>query len=184
MREILFRGKLLFTGEWVYGSYFPDTDTLDKGTGYILIYELNDPDYVYEKVNLDTVGQYTGMKDKNGKKVYEADILTDKFGRMGVVEWRDSGFVVNFGDTDIFDLSNCFGDSYQMWVVGNIHDNADLIEANTRLIAAVPEMLAALQEIVRQHGLDADNTLLPPIPNRWMDAISKAEKAINKALGR
>ena len=76
------------------------------------------------------------------------------------------------------------GDSYQMWVVGNIHDNADLIEANTRLIAAVPEMLAALQEIVRQHGLDADNTLLPPIPNRWMDAISKAEKAINKALGR
>ena len=103
---------------------------------------------------------------------------------MGVVEWRDSGFVVNFGDTDIFDLSDCFGDSYQMWVVGNIHDNADLIEANTRLIAAAPEMLAALQEIVRQHGLDADNTLLPPIPNRWMDAISKAEKAINKALGR
>lgn len=128
MREILFRGKLLFTSEWVYGSYFPDTDTLDKGTGYILIYELNDPDYVYEKVNLDTVGQYTGMKDKNGKKVYEADILTDKFGRMGVVEWRDGGFVVNFGDTDIFDLSDCFGDSYQMWVVGNIHDNADLIK--------------------------------------------------------
>lgn len=57
-------------------------------------------------------------------------------------------------------------------------------EANARLIAAAPEMLAALQEIVRQHGLDADNTLLPPIPNRWMDAISKAEKAINKALGR
>jgi len=57
-------------------------------------------------------------------------------------------------------------------------------EANTLLIAAAPEMLAALQEIVRQHGLDADNTLLPPIPNRWMDAISKAEKAINKALGR
>lgn len=56
--------------------------------------------------------------------------------------------------------------------------------ANARLIAAAPEMLAALQEIVRQHDLDADNTLLPPIPNRWMDAISKAEKAINKALGR
>lgn len=66
--------------------------------------------------------------DKNGKDVYEADILTDKFGSMGVVEWRDSGFVVNFGDTDIFDLSGCFGDSYQMWVVGNIHDNADLIK--------------------------------------------------------
>lgn len=38
------------------------------------------------------------------------------------------GFVVNFGDMDIFDLSDCFGDSYQMWVIGNIHDNADLIK--------------------------------------------------------
>lgn len=75
-----------------------------------------------------TVGQYTGLKDKNGKKVYEADILTDKFGSMGGVEWRDGGFVVNFGDMDIFDLSDCFGDSYQMWVIGNIHDNADLIK--------------------------------------------------------
>ena len=70
----------------------------------------------------------TGLKDKNGKKVYEADILTDKFGSMGGVEWRDGGFVVNFGDMDIFDLSDCFGDSYQMWVIGNIHDNADLIK--------------------------------------------------------
>lgn len=128
MREILFRGKLLFTGEWVYGSYLPDTDTLDENTAYILTYELNDPDYVYEKVDLATVGQYTGLKDKNGKKVYEADILTDKFGSMGGVEWRDGGFVVNFGDMDIFDLSDCFGDSYQMWVIGNIHDNADLIK--------------------------------------------------------
>ena len=43
-------------------------------------------------------------------------------------EWRDGGFVVNFGDMDIFDLSDCFGNSYQMWVIGNIHDNPDLIK--------------------------------------------------------
>lgn len=178
MREILFRGKRLDTGEWIEGD-------LLRINGHVFIFPDPAPKGIDKyKVDPATVGQYTGRKDKNGKKVYEADILTDKFGSMGVVEWRDSGFVVNFGDTDIFDLSDCFGDSYQMWVVGNIHDNADLIEANTRLIAAAPEMLAALQEIVRQHGLDADNTLLPPIPNRWMDAISKAEKAINKALGR
>ena len=178
MREILFRVKRLDTGEWIEGD-------LLRINGHVFIFPDPAPKGIDKyKVDPATVGQYTGRKDKNGKKVYEADILTDKFGSMGVVEWRDSGFVVNFGDTDIFDLSDCFGDSYQMWVVGNIHDNADLIEANTRLIAAAPEMLAALQEIVRQHGLDADNTLLPPIPNRWMDAISKAEKAINKALGR
>ena len=178
MREILFRGKSLDNGKWIEGD-------LLRINGHVFIFPDPAPKGIDKyKVDPATVGQYTGRKDKNGKKVYEADILTDKFGSMGVVEWRDSGFVVNFGDTDIFDLSDCFGDSYQMWVVGNIHYNADLIEANTRLIAAAPEMLAALQEIVRQHGLDADNTLLPPIPNRWMDAISKAEKAINKALGR
>ncbi len=84
---------------------------------------------------------------------------------------------------------------YSTWIIDVIDDKEQLVafaipdskiesEANARLIAAAPEMLAALQEIVRQHDLDADNTLLPPIPNRWMDAISKAEKAINKALGR
>lgn len=128
MREIFFRGKRLFTGEWVYGSYLPDTDTLDENTAYILTYELNDPDYVYEKVDLDTVGQYTGLRDKNGKKIYEADILTVTFRNMGVVEWRDGGFVVNFGDMGIFELTHCFGYTYQMCITGNIHDNADLIK--------------------------------------------------------
>lgn len=70
--------------------------------------------------------------DKREQSRIEAQIKKQQelklIGSMGVVEWRDSGFVVNFGDTDIFDLSDCFGDSYQMWVVGNIHDNADLIK--------------------------------------------------------
>lgn len=59
-----------------------------------------------------------------------------------------------------------------------------IVIANARLIAAAPELLEALQEIIRQHDLDTESTLLSPIPNRWMEAISKAEKAINKALGR
>lgn len=75
-------------------------------------------------------------------------------------------------------------DDKEQLVACAIPDSKLESEANARLIAAAPEMLAALQEIVRQHDLDAENTLLPPIPNRWMDAISKAEKAINKALGR
>lgn len=112
MREILFRGKSLDNGKWIEGD-------LLRINGHVFIFPDPAPKGIDKyKVDPATVGQYTGRKDKNGKKVYEADILTDKFGSMGVVEWRDSGFVVNFGDTDIFDLSDCFGDSYQMWVVG------------------------------------------------------------------
>lgn len=125
MREILFRGKSLDNGKWEIGY-------LLENQGRTFIYQATNDNgrisVAAVEVDPATVGQYTGMKDRNGKKVYEADILTDKFGSIGVVEWRDGGFVVDFGDTDIFDLSDCFGDSYQMWVIGNIHDNADLIK--------------------------------------------------------
>lgn len=125
MREILFRGKSLDNGKWESGY-------LLENQGRTFIYQATNDNgrisVAAVEVDPATVGQYTGLKDKNGKKVYEADILTDKFGSMGGVEWRDGGFVVNFGDMDIFDLSDCFGDSYQMWVIGNIHDNVDLIK--------------------------------------------------------
>lgn len=84
---------------------------------------------------------------------------------------------------------------YSNWIIDVIDDKEQLVayaipdskiesEANARLIATAPELLEALQEIIRQHDLDTESTLLPPIPNRWMEAISKAEKAINKALGQ
>ena len=129
MREIKFRGKRLDNGEWIKGN-----SIVRVGDGFFICdwtgVAIKKSEFynLFTEVAPATVGQYTGLKDKNGKKVYEADILTDKFGSMGGVEWRDGGFVVNFGDMDIFDLSDCFGDSYQMWVIGNIHDNADLIK--------------------------------------------------------
>lgn len=127
MREILFRGKCLFTGEWVYGSYLPDTDTLDENTAYILTYELNDPDYVYEKVDLPTVGQYTGMKDKNGKKIFEGDVFTvSAYGWVAVVEWDEENarYLGRLTTGNI-----CYvGREPRVEVIGNIHDNADLIE--------------------------------------------------------
>ena len=101
MREILFRGKSLDNGKWESGY-------LLENQGRTFIYQATNDNgrisVAAVEVDPATVGQYTGMKDRNGKKVYEADILTDKFGSMGVVEWRDGGFVVNFGDTDIFDV--------------------------------------------------------------------------------
>jgi phage protein len=143
MREILFRGKCLFTGEWVYGSYLPDTDTLDENTAYILTYELNDPDYVYEKVDLDTVGQYTGLKDKNGKSFWEGDIFKEDdsgivrsiFRVPGGLAFEDNPVAFGYDHrapvypySSIAEMQNASWLSQCCEIIGNIHDNADLIK--------------------------------------------------------
>lgn len=143
MREILFRGKCLFTGEWVYGSYLPDTDTLDENTAYILTYELNDPDYVYEKVDLPTVGQYTGLKDKNGKSFWEGDIFKEDdsgivrsiFRVPGGLAFEDNPVAFGYDHrapvypySSIAEMQNASWLSQCCEIIGNIHDNADLIK--------------------------------------------------------
>lgn len=128
MREIKFRGKRLDnntqTGPadgWVTGFYYQglcEGEVRHFIASYPCVWEV-DP---------AAVGQYTGMKDKNTRKVYEGDVLTDKFESVGVVEWQNGCFVVNFGDVDVFQISDCFDDSYQMWVIGNIHDNPEMLK--------------------------------------------------------
>lgn len=132
MREILCRGKRLDNGVWEYGDLIENQGRffIYHATSETTIEDNDDGRIVVAAVEVDlpTVGQYTGLKDKNGKKIYEADILTVTFRNMGVVEWRDGGFVVNFGDMGMFELTHCFGYTYQMCITGNIHDNADLIK--------------------------------------------------------
>ena len=126
-REILFKAKHEDNGEWIEGSLliFPDGTT-----NICKAYELS----VLIKVEVDpeTVCQYTGLNDKNGKKIFEGDILkTDKCSepnKQYIVK-----FDLQFGAFIGQDKYNTYfvtfdGDSDQFEVIGNIFDNPELLE--------------------------------------------------------
>lgn len=123
MREILFRGKHIHVlpenehldGRWIYG-YLSDKN-------YI-----NSPELEGEfLIDPETVCQYTGLTDKNGKKIFEGDIV--KVGGILVVQWKEKlaswclckkGWMYNHFFGEAVDAENCE-------VIGNIFDNSDLL---------------------------------------------------------
>ena len=135
MREILFRGKRIDNGEWVEGAFLNDRD----GAFYIcpaaadisVSYGDNGRRMrigCWYKVDPSTVGQYTGLTDKNGKRIFEGDIvdiLTENE-EIGVVEYEDGGFLVSADGFCVDFHSNINGTDLE--VIGNIHDNPELLE--------------------------------------------------------
>lgn len=130
MREILFRGKRADNGEWVEGCGIIATENWVSILAVIDDLETNSADVEEYEVIPETVGQYTGLTDKNGKKIFEGDILkSERFDAVGVVisnEWNcpccDGVFGYRIdGDGDLRDFK---------WyeVVGNIHDNPELLK--------------------------------------------------------
>lgn len=129
MREILFRGKQLDTSEWVEGFYaYADTP---NQSAHIIIEKTCSPNCkplwghrIFE-VDPATVGQYIGQTDKNGKRIFEGDILriTDRYGKYldWRVEFRKGAFHIKHPDCNywcgIGDV-----DGYIIEIIGNIHD--------------------------------------------------------------
>ena len=137
MREILFRGKREDNGEWVEGFLIGRYDPTQKG--HIIKNAFIDNGtcfYDPDKVIPETVGQFTGLFDKNGKRIFEGDIVkleedVRTFFRIrnGEVHFLGGSFLV--GDNDHNLLSTLYALSNQEWilrgeVIGNIHDNPEL----------------------------------------------------------
>lgn len=137
MREVKFRGKRIDNGEWVEGYLY-----ISNISGcYILRCEsfakrtkggLNMGDKVVSfVVDPDTLGQFTGLRDKNGKEIYEGDILL--WGdSAGVVVWNDNGYCMK-DNAEHMDCTFINPYSYKYYeVIGNIHDNPELLKGKTQ----------------------------------------------------
>lgn len=135
VREILFRAQtrkygekvMMGTGEklpgrWVYGGIFPGTGDFSVIYGWEEGEEQTGGNLKRFPVYSDTVGQYTGLTDKNGKKIFEGDIfrLPEKPKSKYVVEWDEQG-----GGFTIF-MDACGFYPKRIEVIGNIHDNPEL----------------------------------------------------------
>ena len=131
MREILFKGKRIDNGEWVVGQYvntcYPGNG---KETGHFIVVYPNE----YHEIYTSTLCQFTGLCDKNGKKIWENDILMAHLDESypedtayEAIQWGMAGWVTREAGSidrrylDKFDLEH-----YE--VVGNIFDNPDLLQ--------------------------------------------------------
>lgn len=122
MREILFRGKRLDNGEWVEGTVAVFRDIRNElYTAIIPIYDEANEVSGIVSVDPKTVGQYTGLKDKNGRKIFEGDILSLRTGRAHEVKYTAGTFYME-GTAVPVQYAN------RLDVVGNVHDNRDLLE--------------------------------------------------------
>lgn len=145
MREIKFRGKDIVTSEWRYGDLRHRIACCPS-----IIHDYNNNgkiDYAETPVHRDSVDQFTGLFDKNGKEIYEGDILRgddypfydaekDSYNYYAIVEWDEEAaqfyaYIHLAKDAEVRGISQGIGEDMEnlreMEVIGNIHDNPELL---------------------------------------------------------
>lgn len=142
MREILFRGKRIDNDEWACGSFCMDAIELKNGPcgvdGFIRLFDFHMGKMQMHEVDRETVGQFIGLTDKNGKKIFEGDLIKadngDGISKDSPLIVSKPDFYAGFTSGRIIDgeyIENNVLNQYiasQMIVVGNIHENPELLE--------------------------------------------------------
>ena len=125
MRELLFRGKTLDVSEWVYGYYVQQ-----YGTDAIYFKESDENGFERLPIYSETVGQYTGLNDKNGVKIFEGDIVKYAGEIHQVVFEKRNGnayFGIAISKTETWQFC-CEVPADEMEVIGNIYDDPELLK--------------------------------------------------------
>lgn len=147
MIEAEFRGKRIDNGQWVEGYFFKDS----AGLSYILtMYDHTSKAMEFYEVDPATVGQFMGLPDENGKKIFKGDIVQFcdcgeegyeykegyDFANVAVVVWNNGRIELDkFADTNssvVDDMNGCHEDFMLVFetakIIGNIFDNPELLE--------------------------------------------------------
>ena len=127
MREILFRGKQIDNGKWVEGYLICDREHYGKPDHHSYIVNHHHPSGcfgrdVYIEVDPSTVGQYTGLNDRNGVRIFEGDIIfVPRLEKVYEVKYQRGQYCIGINQPIAYERHSCE-------VVGNIHDNPELLE--------------------------------------------------------
>lgn len=134
-RSIIFHGKRVDNGEWVEGDLIQLDSRImiaDRGmTAY-------DKGNAHEEISLEcvevapeTVGQFTGLTDKNGKRIFEGDILGGCNGSINGHEWKQEPITITFEygrfNVPLWAAKGEWDSTHYLIVIGNIHDSPELL---------------------------------------------------------
>lgn len=132
MMEILFRGKRTINGDWVYGDFVHGNERKSLRDS-IFVYDSETQSFNDYEINPSTLGQYTGLTDKTGKRIFEGDVAKVMQGKdkdIAYVGFENGAFMLYPKTGNIYErtLWEYWYNDWDVEVIGNITDNPELLE--------------------------------------------------------